>query len=459
MAFGITSQGFVTKQQADIQSDLTAAFQAAFGKGINTAPRSRFGQFIGILSERLADLWAAAKQVYDSQYPDSATGASLDNVWSITGMLRLQPTRSTTILACCGTPATALATGRVASVVPSNVQFRTTADATIAAATAWAQGQVVTLGVRRTANGNVYECTTPGTTLSSGTGPSSTVLGADIVDNTAHWKFLGVGTGIVDVPAESVLYGPMAGPANSIVTISTPVAGWSSVSNEADATLGTNTEVDPDGRLRRDGLLRGAGKAAPDAVRSAILLVPGVTDCVIFDNPTQVVDGNGVPGNSFESLVTGGTDAAVGQAIWNSKPLGIQAYGATTQSVVDSKGNAQSVKFTRPTPINIYVAVNFTTDSTWDAVNGAANVRQAIVNFTLGKLLDSGGQAIGSALKAGDDVFNTPLYRAVFSIPGVQDITSLNIGTAPAPGGSADIVIAARELAVFDTGRITVNGA
>lgn len=456
--YGVTAQGFVTKQLADIVRDLTAAFQAAWGQGINTNPSSRFGQFIGIFAERLADLWAVGAQVYASQYPDSASGTSADNVWSITGMLRLQPTRSTTTLACCGVPGSALPAGRIASTVPGGVQFRTTSDVLIVAATAWAQGVPLTAGQRRAANGNIYEVTIGGVTAAIGTGPASTVLGADIVDNTVHWKFIGVGIGYVDAAAESVLYGPNAGSTNSITNIVTPVAGWSGVTNVADAKLGTNTETDADGRVRREQLLRGAGKAAPDAVRAAVLLVAGVTDCVVFDNPLQTPDVNGVPGNSFETLVTGGTDADVAQAIWNNKPSGIQAYGSTTQAVIDSRGNAQSVQFTRPAAVPIYFAIVFTTTGAWDAVLGPQSVRQAIVNFALGKLLDSGAQQIGSSLRAGDTVYDTPFYRAVFSVPGVKDITSLFIGLAANPVTSADIAIGVRQIATFDTARILING-
>jgi lysophospholipase L1-like esterase len=66
---------------------------------------------------------------------------------------------------------------------------------------AWAINTVVVLGSQRTANGNVYRCTTAGTTASSGTGPSGT--GTAIADNTAKWDYmwpakcsvLGSGTG------------------------------------------------------------------------------------------------------------------------------------------------------------------------------------------------------------------------------------------------------------------------
>jgi hypothetical protein len=52
--------------------------------------------------------------------------------------------------------------------------------------TVYAQGTYVTNG------GNVYICRTAGTSAGSG-GPTTTA--ADIVDNTAHWQFLQVGTG------------------------------------------------------------------------------------------------------------------------------------------------------------------------------------------------------------------------------------------------------------------------
>lgn len=53
----------------------------------------------------------------------------------------------------------------------------------------WAQSTAYVLGDRRTANGNVYQCSTAGTSAASGTGPAGT--GTAIADGSAAWNFVG----------------------------------------------------------------------------------------------------------------------------------------------------------------------------------------------------------------------------------------------------------------------------
>ena len=64
------------------------------------------------------------------------------------------------------------------------------ADFTIAQS--WAPSLAVLQNQYILANGNSYICTTSGTTASTGSGPSST--GTNIIDGTAHWMYLALGS-------------------------------------------------------------------------------------------------------------------------------------------------------------------------------------------------------------------------------------------------------------------------
>jgi len=57
--------------------------------------------------------------------------------------------------------------------------------------------------------------------------------------------------------------------------------------------------------------------------------------------------------------------------------------------------------------------------------------------------------------RTGDDVIQSMFYGPSY-VAGVIKVTVLNLGFAPAPGASADLAIALRELATFDTGRIAI---
>jgi len=441
MAFGLTLTGFVPKTLDDIRAELEAAFKASFGESIDLTPQSNFSQIIGVMAERYADLWAQAQGVYSAFSPSDATGVSLDNVAAITGTVREPSRPSTVTIIATGTPATVLSTGRVVSVAGTGVRFVTTANGTIAAVSAWASTTAYTLGtfVRNGGTQRVYVCTTAGTSAAGG--PTTTA--SAITDGTVVWRYVGEGTGKVEIAAESEDDGPKVGNAFTITTIETPVAGWSSVNNLLDATLGADTETDAALRLRRAEELRTAGRAAVEAIRSAILDVDSVTACTVFENVTDVTDGDGLPPHSVEALVQGGLDADIREALWTNTAAGIRTYGTTSGTHVDSQGISHTVQFSRPTNVNIYVVVNVTAEQQNWPSDGADQVKAAIV-------------AWGDAQRTGKDVVAAAIVAQTFSVVGVLDATAY-IGTAPAPGASVTVSISLRQLAVYDTSRITVN--
>ncbi len=60
----------------------------------------------------------------------------------------------------------------------------------------WAQGAEYAIGAVVSANGNAYQCSTPGQSASSGTGPSTT--GNAIIDGTAVWSYLSIAGGDIN---------------------------------------------------------------------------------------------------------------------------------------------------------------------------------------------------------------------------------------------------------------------
>lgn len=95
MAFGITTTGFQIPQLSDVQNEINQTLLATFGANVDLSASSVFGQITGIFSEREYLLWQAMQDVYNSQYPDTAFGASLDNVGAISGIPRLGALAST----------------------------------------------------------------------------------------------------------------------------------------------------------------------------------------------------------------------------------------------------------------------------------------------------------------------------------------------------------------------------
>lgn len=136
MSFGLDASGLEIKRQADIKTELEESFRGKFGRGINLDARSPYGQIIGIISEREALVWELIEEVYNSQYPDTSEGTSLDNVSAITGTTRKGSTFSVGILTLIGDEGTVIPTGSVISVDGNeDARFVTDEDATILAGT------------------------------------------------------------------------------------------------------------------------------------------------------------------------------------------------------------------------------------------------------------------------------------------------------------------------------------
>lgn len=439
---GVTPSGFVGKTLLEIKEEIDAAWRAEFGANTDLSPDSPDGQIIGIVSDRFAELWELAQAVYSAQDPDKATGQAQDAVCAITGTIRDPASNSTVTLTCTGTNATILLTGREVSVDGTGDRFATTADATLATATAYATSTVTAEGAFiRTAVPRIYVCTTAGTTAGAGTGPAGT--GSDIIDGTAHFRYVGDGAAYAQVAAQAADTGPVAALAFTINTIETPVSGWSTVLNLTDAVLGEDEEADDALRVKREAELAAAGAGTLPAIRAAVLRVEGVTSCIVFKNDTSAVDADGRPAHSAEAVVEGGADADIAAAIYDNVSAGVEPYGTTVVSVTDSQGLSWDVGFTRPTLLTIWVRVDVIKDPLVFPVDGEDQIIAAIV-------ADEANYPIGKNVTA------SRVSSRVYQVPGVLDVTLTYIRTSSPPIAATTIAVGPRERADFDSGRITV---
>src|SRR3989304_3338015 len=130
--FGLLPRGFSIKRWTDIKAEIESSLRTIFGVGINLLPTELLGEIVGIISEREALVWELAQAIYNSQYPDSANGISLDNVVAITGIKRLEATKGTGSGIAYGDLGTVIPAGSVISVSGNAAaRFVTVIDNTI----------------------------------------------------------------------------------------------------------------------------------------------------------------------------------------------------------------------------------------------------------------------------------------------------------------------------------------
>ncbi len=338
--YGVTDTGFVRKPIDIIKGELEASLRAKLGDTLNLLPSSVFGQLIGIVSDREADVWELLEDVYASQYPSGARGQSLDNLCSLTGVRRDQATKSTVTLTCNLDDGVTLSEGRVVSQGEgSDVRFVTTAEVT-----------------------------------------NSTGAAADVY-----------------IEAEAAETGPLVAAAGTLTHIETPATGWNSVTNALDATVGRARQTDTSLLVEREQQLRITGKAALDAVVAEVGDVADVSAVTGFENDTDYTNGDGMPPKSIEILVMGGADQDIVDAIWASKGGGIATHGTESGTAIDVGGGSHTVSFSRPVEVDVWVDVEVTVDEDYPD-NGDDQVKAAIAAW--GGDLAIGDDVITAAMYA-----------------------------------------------------------
>jgi len=292
MSYGVTLTGFVRKTLEVIQSEVIASLKSTISSALDTEAGTPLGQQIGIFCSQASQLWEVAEAVYNSMYPDSASGFSLRAVGSITGTVADAPQPSTVLANVNVDPGTyAIGTLIAHAVGDPTARFANTVEVT---------------------NVGILPATVNGVAFAS--------------EET----------------------GPVRANAGTLTVIAETVVGWNSITNPLDAALGTTAETDTAFRIKREEELTADGGSTEDSVRADLLKVTAVLSAQVLINDTDSTDINGLPPHSIEAVVLGGSDADVAMGLWLTKPVGIQTVGTTTVSITDSQGNAQDVSFSRP---------------------------------------------------------------------------------------------------------------
>lgn len=216
--------------------------------------------------------------------------------------------------------------------------------------------------------------------------------------------------------AESVVAGFLQVPLNTITSLVNPVAGITQVNNPLNWVDGRDLETDAELKVRYKKSVAQAGSATLDSIRAALLQLPNVTDVFIRENITYATDGNGLPPKSYECIVINGDPQNIADEIWETKPAGIETYGSITSNVTDDYGNPQSVKWSRPTEVYIWVEATYSIyDEEEFPSNGDALIKEAIIEY-------------GQTLSLGNDIIPTRFIGKIYEKVSGIDSLSIRVG-------------------------------
>lgn len=251
----------------------------------------------------------------------------------------------------------------------------------------------------------------------------------------------GDGVGIVECAEAGTIGNVTLG---SITEIVNPDANVSGIAHTGIEAIGTDEESDTELRERFEVAISGSGSATADAIKGAVMRVTGVRGCLVIENDSDAAV-DGVPAHSFETYVHSddSSDQQVAEAIFSKKPLGIKTHGDVSVSVVDASGNAQTVKFSRVAETAIYVKVSITKDTHFE-LDGVEQIKTALIEYVGGLL-------------AGDDVILSNMYRYIFGVAGVVDVTSLTLSSDGSTYNAANIPIGVGSVATLSADNIEVT--
>lgn len=389
MANGVVSTGFNVKPFDDIFNDLEAAVRASLNNDSSLYPDSVEGQLISTISIETRELWEQLGLCYDGFNPSAIGGQQLDNLVLLNGLTRQLERPTIVKLSLTGLDATVIPVGSIVQDPITEDQYQTVNEVTI-------------------------------------------LLGVALVD------------------ASALLVGPTTALAGTITDIVTNINGWNTVTNDNDAIPGRFDESEAELRLRRSRSLALAGNSSYDSVFAAVQAVAGVTFVGINENDTDTINADGVAPYTFETIVEGGDDNAIGSAIWSKKPLGGPTQGSITVQVPDLINKLHAINFSRPTGITIWLNADVTFLTGSVPTDAADTLAQAIVDFAAGLLIP------GRNFSVAEDVILSELYQPFNATYDDISVANLEIGIDGILFNPANIPIAFNELSAWDVSRIVI---
>lgn len=381
----IDATGVYVPHFQDVLAYFQQQYQAIYGADVNLDPDTQDGQWVSVIASAVNDTNMTIAATYQAYSPSYAQGVGLSSVVKINGIRRLTASTSTVIVTCAGVAGTDVSNALVGDNLSLGTVWQLPAGVIIPY-----QGQV--------------EATA-----------TCTVMGSIIAD---------VGT---------------------ITQIITPIPGWQTVTNDVPAVIGQPIETDAQLRRRQTQSVANPSQTVVVGIQGAIENLPGVQRVMIYENPTNAADANGIPAYSMAAVVEGGDAQSIGQAIALRKTPGSPTYGTTKLIVYDSRGIPSQINYYQLMQVSITVHLLIT------ALPGFSTaIENAIVNQVI---------AFITSLPIGYDSYYTKLVAAT-QLPEPDGLTYDVTTVLQARDNNAvqgtDVLISFIEAAYCDASLVTV---
>lgn len=474
----LTDQGLITSSLPEIIEEINAACRNKISPDWDGSTNNVINILTGIYADRVASIEEGLQGCYDANYPKTATKTNLDNAVAYANIRRIPASRTYTALEVTGTVGTVVLEGTIVEGATSNDRFLTTESltlsntqfsnivinvTTVSNSTNYtinisSTPVTITSGVSATANSiltalaGALSSTVTGITV---TQPTVTTLEIDVTEvNSVLPIVVGSGLGIVTVSdlvaIEADTFGAVVAPANTLINLPVPIFGVASITNRENAIVGRLEETDSELRTRRYESVGANSSGTFNAIYSKIGDIAGVEFVTVAANSSASMDSNGVPSKAFEVIVYGGDDDTIAKSIFDNAPIGIESFGSVSKVVIDTEGNPQVVRFSRPTNVYLHAQVTY------------SDYSEELVSVTNNTAIKNAILTYGNTLPVGKDVIPQRFLGSIYtSTTGVGEINITFAksydGITPTAYSSSTVAIGKRELPVFRDDLISVT--
>lgn len=319
----LTDDGFIMPEYEDVLADKKIQIKKVFGTDIDLSDGSPMGMLARIWSEDQMENEQYAQEIYDSNFPNSASGISLDRLSAIAGVQRKQAQYAQAILTIQGQPG---------YLIEANTEFTTD-------------------------NGDSFFT------------DEDTQIGKDgTVQLITHSEDA---AGYTNVEK------------NTIINPMNPVDEIESVTNLEPASGGADLETDLDLRNRLTTNLESLEGPTASGIRTAILNVDGVQGVTVQTNNSKETDSNGNPPNTIHVFVTGGNPDDIATKLADTIAGGATTVGKQ-QHIVNIYGNDVQVNFDVAINTTIYFKLDLDIDENFDRDSINQSVQDFINDFEMG---------------------------------------------------------------------------
>lgn len=402
----IDKNGFSRPTYDELVESLDVRWKQLFGENTQTNTHSVGGILIRIQAFFLNQLYQLAELVYNSQFIDSATGTTLDQLAANVGL-----TRSPSQVAI----GTVKIWGSAGYIVPAGTLFRTADE---------------------------LEYITSEDIVLNDTGKHSLTIDGEEAPITDTETMVGYGESeFLYANGEGTTYNK--GGENEAIQV-TPTESILKVVL-LEITGGADQETDENLRDRIDVANQVIAPSSPyNGVLSSIRKVAGVNSVRIVPNDTMVDDPKtNTPAKTVHIFVDGGYRQDVAQAIFDSLAAGVSTAGTEAVQINDIAGAPHVIRFDYPTTRAVYVSIQLTKNVDYPT-NGDELIKQIVMSYV-------------NSVGMGNTVYYSYLYKMIYDQVSGITVANITMGLTKDNLEAKDITFTDIETAAITSDRVMIS--